>query len=120
MNDLKVGFTMITTNEYKELILKETELEGVIKDCESQISELEKRAKLFEKKFLDNIYTSEEYHIRNLEFKDGCINKDYHFNQLSFEFTSEGIEDFGYITKKIIEFHERYVDEETKEEETNE
>jgi hypothetical protein len=32
MNDLKIGFAMLTTNEYKELILKEKELDDALRD----------------------------------------------------------------------------------------
>ena len=119
MNDLKIGFTMLTTNEYKELVLREKELEEVIKDCENQISNLKERYVMMEKHFLDDLYSDEKWDIRHLEFEEGTLNQDYHYNNIFSAFVKKGIKDTLYIQEKILEFYNRYL-EETKEEGTNE
>ena len=115
----KIGFTMITTNEYRELVLKEKELELVIDDCENQISKLKERYGKIEEFVLNNLYKDNSWQIKHLEFEDGEIKKEYYFRELFDEFMKVGITDAVFIEEKIIEFNKRY-EEENKEEENNE
>lgn len=119
MENLKVGCVLITTNEYKELVLKEKELEAVIDDCETQISKLKERYKIMEEYIVKEIYDNEQWDIKQLEFKDGIIVQEYHYKELYHEFIKRGITDDVFISDKILEFYRRYV-EAQKEEETNE
>lgn len=109
------GATLISNDEYKELILKEKELEGVIKDCENQISYLKERYEMMEKHFLDELYSDEKYDIRHLEFEEDTFKKDYYYNDLFSAFTKKGIKDVLYIEEKILEFHNRYLEEKEEE-----
>ena len=119
MNEINVGCTVITTKEYKDLIVKEFELERTIKDCENQISILKERYEKIEKNFLEKLYKEENWDIRHLECVDGVLEETYHYNNLFNAFANVGIKDVSYIQEKILEFYNRYL-EETKEEEINE
>ena len=110
---------MITSEEYKELVLREKELEAVIKDCETQISNLKERYEMMEKHFLDDLYSDEKWDIKYLEFKEGTLEQDYHYNNIFSAFVKKGIKDTLYIQEKILEFYNKNL-EETKEEENNE
>ena len=112
------GATLIGNKEYRELILKEKELEGVIKDCEHQISNLKERCEMMEKHFLDDLYSDENWDIRHLEFKEDTLEQDYHYNNIFSAFVKKGIKDTLYLHEKILEFYNRHL-EETKEEENN-
>lgn len=119
MNGINVGCTIITTNEYKDLIVREFELERTIKECENQISNLKERYEMMEKHFLDDLYSDEKWDIRHLEFKEGTLEQDYHYNNIFSAFVKKGIKDTLYIQEKILEFYNKNL-EETKEEENNE
>lgn len=107
---------MITSEEYKELILREKELEDVIKDCENQISNLKERYEIMEKHFLDDLYSDSKWDIKYFKFEEGTLEQDYHYNNVFSAFVKKEIKNTLYIQEKILEFYNRYL-EETKEEE---
>ena len=115
----KIGYAMITINEYRELVLKEKELELVIDDCETQISKLKERYGRIEEFVLNKLYKDNSWSISHLEFEDGEIKKEYYFRELFDEFMKVGITDAMFIEEKIIEFNKRY-EEEHKEERVDE
>lgn len=113
------GVTLISNNDYKNLILKEKELDDVIKDCEVEISELKDKYETMEKCLLNSLYDENKYDIRNLTYDGNNFEEDYHYKELFNNFVNIGIKDALYIKEKIFEFYQRYL-EENKEQESNE
>lgn len=107
------GATLISNENFKDLILKEKELEDLKKELEN-IKPNNTYEKL-EKKYLDDIYKQESYHIRNLTYFEENNNKiiqhDYHYEQIQAEFLNDGITDFNYINEQILKLRDRYLEE---------
>ena len=104
-----VGYTVISNDEYRNLILENKELKKSFENSSSEEavnSNLEK----FEKHFLDELYKDDKYIISNLEFdKDGRINTTkYYYSELQKEFLEIGIDDLNYIYNRICELYQRY------------
>lgn len=113
------GVTLISNNDYKNLILKEKELDDVIKDCEVEISKLKDRYETVEKYLINNLYNENKYDIKNLEYDGNNFDEDFYYKNLFNNFVNVGIKDTMYIKEKIFEFYQRYL-KETKEQENNE
>ena len=64
-----------------------------------------KRYKIFENLFLEDLMENEEYHLENM--KNTNIT-DYHYRQLCSEFLKVGIDDLEYIDLKIKELKHRF------------
>lgn len=111
MNDLKIGYVVITTNEYKELVLKEKELEAVIEDCENQISNLKEMYSGVEDYIFNQIYNNEQWDIKQLEYKDGVLDEEYHYKELVQCFIKKGINNTDFISTKILELYKKYKEE---------
>lgn len=109
------GVTLISNNDYKELILKEKELE----DCNNKIFKLKDRYETMEKYLLNWLYDENKYDIRNLTYDGNNFNEDYHYKELFNNFVQIGINDTSYIKGKIFEFYKKYL-EENKEQKNNE
>ncbi len=109
------GVTLISNNDYKELILKEKELE----DCNNEIFKLKDRYETMEKYLLNWLYDENKYDIRNLTYDGNNFNEDYHYKELFNNFVQIGINDTSYIKGKIFEFYKKYL-EENKEQKNNE
>lgn len=113
------GVTLISNNDYKELILKEKELEDVFEDCKNEIFKLKNRYETMEKYLLNWLYDENKYDIRNLTYDGNNFNEDYHYKELFNKFVQIGIKDTSYIKGKIFEFYKKYL-EENKEQKNNE
>lgn len=110
---IKYGYTVITTTEYRALI----EDINNKKECISKLNEVNqkenKRYKIFENLFLENLIKSEDYHLENM--KNTNIT-DYHYEQLCSEFLKVGIDDLEYIDLKVKELKHRFDSQTSKEE----
>lgn len=115
IGNLPVNSVTINLEEYKELLLENKQAEYVIKEYEQKLADLEQRYKGMETYILNSIYKNENYDIRNLEFENGFVEKEYHYNNLVKEFTQKGITDMTYIDNAIKKFYEKYLKESEKE-----
>lgn len=100
----KIGYAVITTNEYKELIKNECR----IKELEEEIFEKDKLINSIVEKISINIKERNEYEINDLRLEeDDTLNKDnYGYRELRNEFFKFGISNEEYINQKIKEFYE--------------
>ena len=101
----KYGYAVITIIEYRALI----EDINNKKECISKLNEVNqkenKRYKVFENLFLEDLMENNEYHLENM--KNTNIT-DYHYGQLCSEFLKVGIDDLEYIDLKIKELKHRF------------
>lgn len=111
-----VGYTVISNDEYrnlilenKELILENKELKKAFENSSSEDS-TDKKLEKFEKYFLDELYKDNNYIISNLEFdEDGRIyTTKYYYSELQNKFLKIGIDDLNYIYNRICELYQRY------------
>lgn len=113
------GVTLISNNDYKNLILKEKKLDDVIKDCEVEISKLKDRYETIEKCLINNLYNENKYDIKNLEYDGNNFDEDFYYKDLFNKIVNIGIKDTSYIKEIMFEFYKRYL-EENKEQKNNE
>ena len=64
-----VGYTVISNDEYRNLILENQELEEMLKISSAE-KPLNSNLEKFEKHFLDELYKDNKYQIRDLEFTE--------------------------------------------------
>ena len=104
-----VGYTVISNDEYRNLILVNKELKEAFENSSSEDS-TDNNLEKFEKYFLDTLYKDNNYIISNLEFdEDGRINTTkYYYSELQNEFLKIGIDDLNYIYNRICELYQRY------------
>lgn len=107
-----VGYTVISNDEYRNLILENKELKEAFENSSAEEpvnSNLEK----IEKHFLDELYKDNKYLIRDLEFtEDGIMNTtNYYYSVLQNIFLKIGIDDLNYIYNRICELYQRYKEE---------
>lgn len=101
----KYGYVVITTEEYKTLIEDKINTEEYISKLNEVNQKENKRYKIFENVFIENLIKNEEYHLENM--KNTNIT-DYHYGQLCSEFLKVGIDDLEYIDLKIKELKHRF------------
>ena len=107
-----VGYTVISNDEYRNLILENKELKETFENSSAEKpvnSTLEKIGK----HFLDELYKDNKYLVRDLEFtEDGRINTTgYYYSALQNIFLKIGIDDLNYIYNRICELYQRYKEE---------
>ena len=107
-----VGYTVISNDEYRNLILENKELKETLENSSAEKpvnSTLEK----IEKHFLEELYKDNKYQISNLEFaEDGRMNTtSYYYSVLQNSFLKIGIDDLNYIYNRICELYSRYEEE---------
>ena len=105
---------MITTEEYKTLIEDKINREDYINEINRINQEENKRYKIFENLFLENLIENEEYHLENMKNVNVT---DYHYEQLFIKFLEIGIDDMQYINSKIHELKHRFDNQSSKESE---
>ena len=103
-----VGYTVISNDEYRNLILENKELKETLEKIE--------------KHFLEELYKDNKYQISNLEFaEDGRMNTtSYYYSVLQNSFLKIGIDDLNYIYNRICELYSRYEEEQKQIEEPKE
>ena len=116
-----VGYTVISNDEYRNLILENKELKETLENSSAEKpvnSTLEK----IEKHFLEELYKDNKYQISNLEFaEDGRMNTtSYYYSVLQNSFLKIGIDDLNYIYNRICELYSRYEEEQKQIEEPKE
>lgn len=116
-----VGYTVISNDEYRNLILENKELKETLENSSAEKpvnSTLEK----IKKHFLEELYKDNKYQISNLEFaEDGRMNTtSYYYSVLQNSFLKIGIDDLNYIYNRICELYSRYEEEQKQIEEPTE
>ncbi len=111
MENEKIGYVTITTEEYKELITDKIEKDDIIEDLECQIYNISNRHDIYEKEVLDSIYNIKKYSIEKLEIINGYIEKNYHYFDVYQEFVKRDIHSVGYIDTTIKKLYKRYLEE---------
>ena len=95
----KIGYAVITTQEYKELIEKEKENELYMTELEETISKQDIIKEKLEKYFFDRLLDAESYHLENIkEF----VPNEYNYQKLYQKFLDIGIDDAQYIHTSIM------------------
>ena len=101
----KYGYVVISTEEYKSLIEDINDRDECISELNEINQEEDKRYKIFENLFLENLIKNEGYNLENMKKTDIT---DYHYLELFNEFLKIGIDDMNYINSKIHELKHRY------------
>lgn len=116
-----VGYTVISNDEYRNLILENKELKEAFENSSAE-KPVNSKLDKFEKHFLDELYDNNKYQISNLEFtEDGRINTtSYYYSVLQNSFLKIGIDDLNYIYNRICEIYLRRKEEKKKSEEEQE
>ena len=110
-----VGYTVISNDEYRNLILENKELKETLENSSAEKPVNSKLEKI-EKHFLEELYKDNKYQISNLEFaEDGRMNTtSYYYSVLQNSFLKIGIDDLNYIYNRICELYSRYEEEQEK------
>lgn len=109
----KIGYAVITTNEYREIIEDNMNKANCIKELnEVAFKKSSINAKL-EKYFFDKLLNTESYHLENMR---ECIPSDYNYQELYKCFFEIGIDDVEYIHTSIITLKHNFDDKEKNKE----
>lgn len=94
----KIGYAVITTEEYKELIKDNMKQEKHIRKLKEVKEEEEEIRKKLEEYFFKKIVEDEEYRLENMK---ECNPTDYHYQELYKCFLEIGINNAQYIHLSI-------------------
>ncbi len=100
-----IGYAVITTEEYKEMIEDIKNKEEVIRELDIIDRKENERNRIYENLFIKKLLENEDYHLK--EMKE-CKVTDYHYQQIFDEFLKIGISDTEYIDLKIKEMKHIY------------
>lgn len=116
-----VGYTVISNDEYRNLILENKELKETLENSSAE-KPVNSKIEKFEKHFLDELYKDNKYQISNLEFtEDGRMNTtSYYYSVLQNSFLKIEIDDLNYIYNRICELYLRREEEQRKSKEEQE
>lgn len=95
----KIGYVVITNDEYREIIEDNLRKEECIRElniANREENKINERLKLY---FLESIIKSEEYHLKNMK---ECNPTDYHYQELFKSFLEIGIDNVQYIHTNIL------------------
>lgn len=112
----KIGYALITTEEYRELIEENKRLDLYNDDLLDEIADLKNKYKELKGRIAKIIKNEEHYHFKNVEVKNGDVLDDYHYSNIKNAFTRYGIFEEKYIKAVILDFKAEQVLEETNEE----
>lgn len=101
----KIGYAVITTEEYKELIKDNMKQEKHIRKLKEVKEEEEGIHKKLEEYFFKRLANSESYHLENMQV---CNPTDYHYQQLYKCFLEIGIDNAQYIHLSIETLKENF------------
>ena len=107
-----VGYTVISNDEYRNLILENKELKESFENSSAE-KPVDSKLEKLEKNFLNNLYEDNMCMIRCLNFdNDGRLNTtEYYYSELQKEFLKIEIDDLNYIYNRICELYQRYKEE---------
>ena len=94
-----IGYTVITTREYKELIEDSMNKANCVKELNEVAFKRNRINEKLEKYFFEKLLDTESYHFENMK---NCIPSDYHYQELYKCFLEIGIDDVQYIHTSII------------------
>lgn len=94
-----IGYAVITTKEYKELIEDNIDKAKCIEELNEVAFKRNSINEKIEKYFFDRLLDKESYHLENME---ECTPSDYHYQELYKCFLEIGIDDVQYIHTSII------------------
>lgn len=107
-----IGYAVITTKEYKELIEDNMNKANCVKELNEVAFKRNSINEKLEKYFFDRLLDIESYHFENME---NCIPSDYHYQELYKCFLEIGIDDVQYIHTSIMTMKHHFENRENKE-----
>lgn len=108
----KIGYAVITTQEYKELIEDNVNKAECIKELNDVAFKRNSINGKLEKYFFDRLSDKESYHLENMK---ECNPEDYHYQELYKCFLEIGIDDVQYIHTSIMTMKHNFDNRENKE-----
>lgn len=111
--ETKIGYAVITTNEYKEIIEDNMNKANCIKELNEVAFKRNNINEKLEKYFFDKLLENESYHLENME---EYIPSDYHYQELYKCFLEIGIDDVQYIHVSIITLKHTFDSKKSKKE----
>ncbi len=106
-----IGYVVITTKEYKELIEDNINKKECIKELNSANKEEKEINKKLENYFLGKLAESESYHLENMKSLNPT---DYHYQELYKCFLEIGIDNATYIHLTIVRTKHNFDNRENK------
>ena len=94
-----IGYAVITTREYKELIEDNMNKANCVKELNEEAFKRNNINDKLEKYFFDRLIDEERYHFENMK---KCNPTDYHYQEIYKCFLEVGIEDVQYIHTSIM------------------
>lgn len=110
----KIGYAVISIEDYKELVEDNIALENWKNDLLDEKNKLKKELKELKSFIASKIFRDEEYHLEQIIIEGGEVRRDYHFNYIQTAFHEYGIIDINFIDEGIKQY---FID---RENETNE
>ena len=110
----KIGYAVITTQEYKELIEDNINKAECIKELNEVAFKRNSINEKLEKYFFDRLSDNENYHLENMK---ECNPTDYHYQELYKCFLEIGIDNVEYIHLSIVSLKHNFDNKENKESE---
>lgn len=107
-----IGYVIITTQEYRELIEDSINKKNCIEDLNKVAFKRNSINEKLEKYFLDRLLESENYHLENMK---ECNPEDYHYQELYKCFLAIGIDDVQYIHLSIASLKHNFDNRNNKE-----
>lgn len=109
----KIGYAVITTQEYKELIEDNINKAKCIEELNDVAFKRNNINEKLEKYFFDRLLDNESYHLKNMK---ECKPTDYDYQQLYTCFLEIDIDDIQYIDLSIKKLKKIFDNKENKEE----
>ena len=107
-----IGYAVITTGEYKEILEDNINKANCIKKLNEVAFKRENIYDRLEKYFFDRLSDKENYHLENMK---ECKPTDYHYQQLYKCFLEIGINDIQYIDLSIASLKHNFDNKKIKE-----
>ena len=95
----KIGYAVITTQEYKDLIEYNMNKANCIKELNEEAFKRNAINEKLEKYFFDRLLDTERYHLENIK---ECVPDDYNYQEIYQKFLNIGIDDVQYIHTSIM------------------
>lgn len=109
----KIGYAVITTEEYKGILKDNINKANCIKELNEVAFKRNNINEKLEKYFFDNLLENESYHLENIK---ECKPTDYHYQELYKCFLKIGIDDIQYIHLSIATLKHNFDNKEVKDE----
>jgi predicted nuclease with TOPRIM domain len=100
----KIGYAVITIEDYKELVGDNVMLENQKNDLLDEVADLKDKYEELRGVIAKKIRAKENYHFKNVELKQEEVIEDYHYNCIKKEFYDYEMCDENYIKSVIIDY----------------